>query len=433
MPWRAACFLVPAALALACAGGGPPPVVVPPPPILEQVPIVRVGLLVQVEDVQLGSTGTYAMSDNDGVLVVGSDSDVFSVRREGNRLVVYTPGGDLVETVVGKLTVETRSPNEHVTVNGARYPRRADVVLDREGGLTVINVLDVETYLRGVIPLEIGHRQAGMLEAAKAQAVAARTYVAAHLGQYPDQGFDLHAGVRDQVYGPVDRRHPNADRAVWETRGMILEYQGQPIRANYASTCGGRTAGVEESFDADPIPYLRSHEDKVNGKYACERSRFFRWEESWNGDELKAVLVRTLPQVLGRPFEGVGIRDLEAVDTGKSGRIVTLRITTDQAVYDLHKSQIRWALETTGGTPLRSTAFTIQTWKRGQWIRMLVTQGRGWGHGVGMCQWGAMQMSLDGYDYRRILEHYYPGTQLRPWFPSEALSRNRVETDDGNG
>jgi stage II sporulation protein D len=106
---------------------------------------------------------------------------------------------------------------------------------------------------------------------------------------------------------------------------------------------------------------------------------------------------------------------------------------TDKAVYDLHKSQIRQALETSGGAPLRSTAFAIQTWKRGQWIRMVVAQGSGWGHGVGMCQWGAMQMSQDGYDYRRILEHYYPDTQLRPWFPSDALSRNRVEMEDGNG
>jgi stage II sporulation protein D len=424
-----------AGLGLGCAGGpGPrPPVIPPEPPVVAQVPTVRVALLVQVEDVQVGATGTYVMTDAEGVLAVGSDNEVFSIRREGNRLAVYTPGGGLVESVEGTLEIETRSENEHVTVNGARYPRRADIVPGRESGLNVINVLDVETYLRGVVPLEIGHRDPTLLEAAKAQAVAARTYVAAHLGQYADLGFDLYAGVRDQVYGPVDRRHPNADRAVWETRGMILEYEGRPIRANYASTCGGRTAGVEESFDADPIPYLRSHEDKVDGKSMCERSRFFRWEESWDGDELKAALVRTLPQVLGRPFEGVGIQDLAPVEKGKSGRIVTLRIVTDKAVYDLHKSQIRQALETSGGAPLRSTAFAIQTWKRGQWIRMVVAQGSGWGHGVGMCQWGAMQMSQDGYDYRRILEHYYPDTQLRPWFPSDALSRNRVEMEDGNG
>jgi stage II sporulation protein D len=401
--------------------------------VVAQVPTVRVALLVQVEDVQVGATGTYVMTDAEGVLAVGSDNEVFSIRREGNRLAVYTPGGGLVESVEGTLEIETRSENEHVTVNGARYPRRADIVPGRESGLNVINVLDVETYLRGVVPLEIGHRDPTLLEAAKAQAVAARTYVAAHLNQYPDDGFDLFAGVRDQVYGPVDSRHPNADRAVWETRGMTLEYDGKPIRANYSSTCGGRTAGVEESFDSEPIPYLKSHEDKVDDRYACRASRFFRWEETWDGDELLTVLRRTLPQVRGRPLEGVGIRDLVVVDRGKSGRIVTLRVVTDRESIDLDKSQIRQALESTGGRPLRSTAFTIETWKRGEWIRMAVAQGSGWGHGVGMCQWGAMQLSQDGYDFRRILEHYYPGTRLGPWFPPEALSRNRAETEDGNG
>jgi stage II sporulation protein D len=398
------------------------------------MPEVRVGLLVQVTDAQIGAPAVFALRDDDGIVIVGSADELFSVRREGDGLLVYTPGGDLVDSVKGTLAVEPRSEIGEVAVNGARYPGRLEIVLSPKGGFNVVNAVDVETYLRGVVPLEIGHRDGGLLEAAKAQAVAARTYVAAHLGQYPDEGFDLFAGITDQVYGPLDRRHPNADRAVRETRGLILEYEGKPIRANYASTCGGRTAGVEESFDSEPIPYLESHPDRVNGQVPCRSSRFFRWEETWTGEELRRVLSQTVPRVLNRPWQGRIIRDLEVVERGKSDRVVVLRVTSDREALEITKGQIRQVFESTEGRPLRSTAFELQVWRRGERIRMIVAQGRGWGHGVGMCQWGAMQLSRDGHTFREILRHYYPGTELRVWYPPEALSlRHREAIPGGHG
>jgi stage II sporulation protein D len=111
-----------------------------------------------------------------------------------------------------------------------------------------------------------------------------------------------------------------------------------------------------------------------------------------------------------------------AAERGKSGRIVRLRIITDEAQYEVERYAIRQLLETTGGRSLRSTAFEIEIWNKGERIRIMVARGRGWGHGVGMCQFGAMQLSLEGHDYRKILRHYYPGAKLEQWGDSNALS-----------
>jgi stage II sporulation protein D len=394
--------------------------------------MVRVAVSVQAPEVHIGSSESFSLADDDGVLAVGLENEVFNIRREKEQVLVFTQGGELMDTVEGILKAEPRSESGEIKVNGARYPHRIEIVSNSEGGLNVINVLDVETYLRAVVPLEIGHQEEGYLEAAKAQAVAARTYVAGHLNQYPEEHFDLFSGVTDQVYGPMDERHPIADRAVADTRGMVLVHGGRPIRANYSSTCGGKTAGVEESFASDSLPYLRSHDDKVDGNVACRLSRYYRWKETWTGPELHRVLSRTVPLVLEKPWEGKWVLEVEAVETGKSGRIVRLRITTNKGVYEVEKGAIRQILEATSGRPLRSTAFEIEVWKKGERIRMMVARGRGWGHGVGMCQWGAMQLSQDGYEYDEILRHYYPGARLQSWSPPEEFSRDSGECTRGS-
>jgi SpoIID/LytB domain protein len=411
-------------LTLIGCGGSREPVMEPGPGMGEAgVPRLRVGILVHVNEVQVGSTVPFALRDDDGVMLLGGRNEIFNIFRQGNRVVVHTAAGELIDSANGVLRLEPREPGGEVIIGGARYPQELEVVSSPQGGLNVVNVVDLETYLRGVVPMEIGHQDGGYLEAAKSLAVAARTYVAAHMGQYPEEGFDLHSGVTDQVYGSVDRRHPNADRAVGETRGLILLYEGRPIRANYASTCGGRTAGVEESFNSDPIPYLRSHPDKFKSRVACRNSKYYRWSVSWTGTELFRVLERTVPRELGRPWRGRVVREVRVIEKGKSGRVVKLRVKTDRETYELEKGMIRWVMESTEGRSLRSTAFELEVRGGEDGVRLLTATGRGWGHGVGLCQWGTMQLSRDGVDFRRILEHYYPDTRITYWY-GESTARN---------
>jgi stage II sporulation protein D len=292
-----------------------------------------------------------------------------------------------------------------------RYPGELLLRPARKSGMNVINVVDLELYLRGVVPSEIGHTDR-YTHAAMAQAVAARTYALRHLHQHDNEGYDLQAGVMDQVYGPLDKHHPEADVAVEATRGMILAKDGQPIRASYASTCGGRTANAEESFSFRE-PYLESHADDLGGQVCCRTSKYYRWEASWSGDELYRILSRNIPVVTGKVWRGTRVQEIEVAEKGKSGRAVTLRVQTDAARYEVSRLAIRQVLERPEGGMLRSTDFELKADRRDGRVTGLVAKGRGWGHGVGMCQWGAMQLSTEGYDFQQILAHYYPGTELR--------------------
>ncbi len=420
----AALFLAPL---LGCAGKKPPlpepAVEVPeaepsrpgaPEPERAAGPMVGIGLRVHVAEARIGSPHAFSVSDDRGVMLRGDADATFVVRLEEGQVLLYTEAGELSGLASGPLRFEAAAQPAELLVDGARYPGAIEVRPSPKGGLNIVNRLDVETYLRGVVPLEIGHA-GDYLEAAKAQAVAARTYTAGHMGQYPEEGFDLEAGVQDQVYGPLDRRHPDADRAVEETRGLILLHDGKPIRANYSSTCGGVTAALEEGFHAEGVPYLRSRADEVDGKVACRTSKYYRWEESWSGEDLQRILGRTVPAVTGKAWAGKSLKEIKVVERGKSGRALRLRIATEKAAYEVSKGAIRRVLLTPSGGPLWSTAFELKVKTSGGNVKRVTAKGQGWGHGVGMCQWGAMQLSRDGHGFRDILKHYYPGTELRTW------------------
>lgn len=149
-----------------------------------------------------------------------------------------------------------------VRVNGKAYRGRIEVFVNNRGTLTVVNVVKMEDYVRGVVPNELGFPA---LEAQKAQAVAARTYAIKNIGQFSAQGFDLLPTIRSQVYNGFSSENADATRAVNDTRGVIATFQGKPIIAYYTSTCGGRTEDVENIFDSNE-PYLRGVECSLEGR-----------------------------------------------------------------------------------------------------------------------------------------------------------------------
>jgi stage II sporulation protein D len=132
------------------------------------------------------------------------------------------------------------------------------VLRGSRNGIVLINILNVEDYLKGVVPEELSPYDFGELEAQKAQAVAARTYALKNAGQFKDQGFDLYATTASQVYNGMSVEHPLSSRSVDETRGKVAVFQGQLINALYTSTCGGATEDSEAIFGGEPVPYLRS-------------------------------------------------------------------------------------------------------------------------------------------------------------------------------
>ncbi|MDT5270348.1 MAG: stage sporulation protein [Acidobacteriota bacterium] len=147
-----------------------------------------------------------------------------------------------------------------VRYNEKPYRGRLEVFANTKGTLTVVNVIPLEDYVRGVVPNELSPGGWPELEALKAQAVAARTYAVSNLGRFSSEGYDLTPDTRSQVYGGRSTEHPLTDRAVLETRGRILTYKGAPVNALYTSTCGGRTEDGENIFGGSPVAYLRGRE-----------------------------------------------------------------------------------------------------------------------------------------------------------------------------
>ncbi|HWS86943.1 MAG TPA: SpoIID/LytB domain-containing protein [Pyrinomonadaceae bacterium] len=147
-----------------------------------------------------------------------------------------------------------------VRYNEKPYRGRLEVFANSKGTLTVVNVVPLEDYVRGVVPNELSPGGWPELEALKAQAVAARTYAVSNLGRFAASGYDLTPDTRSQVYGGRSTEHPLTDRAVAETRGCILTYKGAPVNALYTSTCGGRTEDGENIFGGAPVAYLRGRE-----------------------------------------------------------------------------------------------------------------------------------------------------------------------------
>ena len=184
-------------------------------------------------------------------------------------LVVYAAGaGALLDA---RAPVTFASPDEQaapVRFNEKPYRGRIEVFTNLNGSLTVVNVVGLEDYVRGVVPNELSAGGWPALEALKAQAVAARTYAVSHRGQFAAAGYDLLPTTRSQVYGGLATEQPLTTRAVAETRGVIATYRGEPINALYTSTCGGRTEDAEQIFGGEPVPYLRGRECTETGEQA---------------------------------------------------------------------------------------------------------------------------------------------------------------------
>ncbi|UCD20383.1 MAG: SpoIID/LytB domain-containing protein [candidate division WOR-3 bacterium] len=291
-----------------------------------------------------------------------------------------------------------------VAVNGRNY-RGGLEVRKIDGRLWVINVLDIESYLKGVVPCEIGGINEKELEAAKAQAVAARTYALAHIGQYSDLGFDLYATVQDQVYKGIACEREMTNRVVESTAGEALYYRGTAVEAKYHSTCGGRTADFNDAWAGAAPPYLAS----VRCDY-CRKSPHYRWTKVMTRDEFFAHLRRRLGRINIKLEEGELIHSFRMMRSKRSHRLKELILVTNKRELKIANYRIRTLFgepDDPGGL-LKSTCIFVKT--KGDEVMI---EGRGFGHGVGMCQFGALEMAVQGRNYRQILYHYYRGTRIK--------------------
>lgn len=384
-----------------------------PSPASQEVE-VRIGLSVGAGSATVGGGGAVAINEPDGSrIAVIPRGEKWEVTVAGGGLVLASPNG-WVSPRLEAVTLAAIDPRAPLWLNGKAYRGLGEILRDRTG-LTVVNRLGMESYLLGVVSAEMGRRSPVEQAALRAQAVVSRTYALKHLRRWRPDGFDLYGTVADQAYGGVAAETAEGRAAVSETRGQLLTYDGAVIEAFYFSTCGGRTAEGYEVFRGAVRPYLRSVSDlNENGSAYCRISPRYRWREEWSGEMLRATLQRNLSPLTGPASLPIGtVTDVRVTQRSASGRVEQLSIALDgsEVRVDGH-ARIRQVLRAPSGQLLHSTAFSLIATGAGRNVTSLVIDGIGAGHGVGLCQWGAVGRARAGQGYQQILAAYFPGTRL---------------------
>lgn len=318
------------------------------------------------------------------------------------------------------------------------YHGELEFRINSRGGLSAINVLPLEDYLQGVLPGEMS--ATFPLEALKAQAIAARTFFLYNFGRvHTRDPFDACADVHCQVYVGTKNQHEKIEKAVRETRGLVLIYDDELCSTPFSALCGGHTENVENVWSGDPQPFLKGvfdmeYPERVRDKFDLSREQnvrtwiesmpdvfcnikthgdpsyasyaraYFRWQVSFTQEELSRNIIAYTNVPIGELLE------LKVVSRGVSGRIIELHAIGSQDSAVIRKElNIRKAMSP---TTLYSACFVVDRLGDPQHPEFVI-KGAGWGHGVGMCQIGAAIMAEENKNAGEILSHYYTGTKVR--------------------
>jgi stage II sporulation protein D len=299
-----------------------------------------------------------------------------------------------------------------IAFNGRRW-RGELLVSVGDGGLIVVNRVRMDDYLRGVVPLEIGTASAAAAAAVEAQAITARSYAVTRIGD-GRRAYDLTATTQDQVYGGASVETSIADASIDATAGLVLLYRGAVVNAPYHANCGGSTAAPPDSWRASAEPYLQRVSDQIPGtnRYYCDQAPRFRWTRTFAADELREAVARYVRALPGGAGSIGAVTNVAVTAVTPAGRVGTLTVDTDRGRWALRGSEIRSALRSPAGELLFSTYFSVEVVPGRNGVQSLILKGGGNGHGVGMCQSGAIGRARAGQDFRTILRTYYPGTTV---------------------
>lgn len=338
----------------------------------------------------------------------------------------------------------------------------------KDNQFNVINVLDLESYLRGVVPNEMPVRFG--FEALKAQAVLARNY-AIRPREKNIHNFDVCDSVACQVYFGANTEKELSDKAVYETENIAAMYDGEPVLALYSSTAGGYTENYENAFSTDmangtrlfpgaPKPYLKGIPDdgKTPALYTEAEARkfytsvpktfdnaspYFRWTKEWEKSELEKILKKTLKAqsstgfvqpVLKNEEDFGSLKSIKVSRRGVSGKAMCVDIVTDKGKFFVQKElQIRRVFQKDNiSLPSANVIFDMETIepadKNSKPITKIIARGGGFGHGVGMSQFGAGEMAKQGYSYEEIIQHYFKNTAITT-YPVVLSNKNGHEIE----
>ncbi|MCQ9200232.1 MAG: SpoIID/LytB domain-containing protein [Prochlorococcus marinus CUG1437] len=312
---------------------------------------------------------------------------------------------------------------EDITINGVNFGKNFYLLKDLYGTWTLVQKIDFDDYLAGVLPYEIGPNSP--LEALKAQAVIARTWGIFNSDRFNMDKYHLCITTQCQVYKPPKIRNKNVKKAIEATSNLILTYRNQPINAFYHGSNGGVSATAVESWQIKDYFYFNSiidgskslnkifklpitNESDLNNFLDFDKEQFygsnhslFRWNKKISSLEIKENLINN--KLINTNDD---VLDINSIERGSSGRVTKLEIRTDKVNKSivLVKDDIRRVLNF-----IPSNLFTINKLSDDLWL----LRGGGFGHGVGLSQSGAIEMAKLGFSYEQILNHYYRKAKLK--------------------
>ena len=430
----------------------------------EKEPVLRVGIFLNQTEVSIGGDGTFKIYNLKSNSLVGEE------KSKTFKLLPHNKGIEILEKGVYSGPVRiipVGNTKIMVLINGQKYRYRGniEIAVDKEyKKLNVINIIGIEEYLYGVLKKEISPRWPK--ETLKAQAIAARTFAIFNINKYIDKGYNICATTNSQAYGGVNHEDPLTNKAVDETRGIIMTYKGEPINAVYHSDSGGYTEDSENVWGSF-LPYLRSVESKFEEKVSPPNHA---WSFSVDEKDLTGKLQK-------QGFKINSVISIEPIKITETGRISELTFTADNStVINMKTNDFRSLI---GADLIRSTLFHIEVigkrtiitentedkkeiedkeeqkesieeilaqkedWTIQELLELMkknkqeqekekerekivpkiiimeshtpssfLFSGLGSGHGVGMSQWGAHGMAVQGYKYQDILKYYYQGIDI---------------------
>lgn len=349
---------------------------------------IRVGIfygysVCQIDFISLES-GVQVFTDSNTMVpmcIIAKDVPV-TVKNENSGLSLYMQGHPLGEYSRLYFLPLNMTGNFRVKTNA--YPYRDNIytgeleILPNSSCLRLVNVLNIEVYLNGVVQSEVGIYS--VKEFLKAQALCARTYTLKNLSRHANEGFNLCDNVHCQVYSGNVINNIFISEAVNSTKKEIILYYDQPIQSLYHACCGGYTANSEDVWGLDKIPYLRSVHDIYCGNAS---------NANWSMMIPKKDFISTLTKAAGQDVENFYLL------SDASGRVKGINVNGENR-WDLNGKFFR--------TAIKAKSAKISFTDMGD---EYLVRGNGSGHGVGLCQEGAMEMARKGFSYHDILKFYY--------------------------
>jgi stage II sporulation protein D len=367
----------------------------------EGVPTIRVALRRKVESARIGVEGAYTAEDgNTGKMLsqgaslpveeVTFKEGVFSLTPINTHHIILKPATD------GSLVVGTSHYRGVLHLWGTVIRDEKGNITGYKDNLTVVNHVNIEHYLASVIPAEM--KISWPEPALQAQAVAARTYAIWRI-QHPSASrrtWDLTSGSDSQVYAGLDKESEKSRKVVVDTAGTVLLFEGEIFPTYYHSTCGGYTADAHVVFGGKEMPCLTG---VPCGN--CRDSPVFQWSFTLDQNELAEVVEKTGKSSIGK------ILEIKRIDPDGGERPIKIILKGEKGELHIPTTTFRRAV---GSNRMKACGFTVE--KFGDSFKI---DGYGWGHGVGMCQWGAAGMAdpLLGFTAEEILKHYYRETELQ--------------------